>query len=371
MSDGKLNYDTRIGNNLGEIISPEKNTRLTEEVEGIFRGYGISTIENNVERISALERTALQKGIDFLGVRHAHVGSEKLRDLMIQMREDLISNGVKISTKTEIRSPRDLKYDSLILATGRSGSEDMERFLEKEGIKYSYRPVDIGVRIEVPRRITDDITDFSRDMKFYILTKGGQRVRTFCACPGGFVDTEMHEEFGVVNGQAYAEKSSQNTNFALLTTVGLTEPTSNTNKHAKDIARTFNTLSNGRGVISQRLGDIREGRRSKEKQQQIYHLHTTLSDPVWGDIGKGMPFQEMKSLLEAIEKLDEVIPGIASNQSIWHGAEIKMHGLQIKTNKTLRAKERIWVAGDGSGFTRGIVGAAASGLLAAEGIKSQ
>ena len=81
-----------------------------------------------------------------------------------------------------------------------------------------------------------------------------------------------------------------------------------------------------------------------------------------------MPARYTADIIEGIEKLDRIIPGLANNSTILHAPEIKFHGLKISTDVYLQAKPGIYVAGDGSGYSRGIVGAAASGLRAAEGI---
>jgi uncharacterized FAD-dependent dehydrogenase len=378
MSDGKLIFDTRIGNNLGEILSFSENQRLTNEVEYIFRHFEVLKTDSNPEKIKELEKRALQYGIDFIYPPQSHIGTDKLIPFMENFQNYLEERGVKFICNREIKELKGLwnlwnwykHSDFFVLAPGRiSGSSgQMEKILQKNEIQYSYRPVDIGVRIEVPSEIMEEITDITRDMKFYLKTgKYQDRVRTFCTCPNGFVGQEMHYGFKTVNGHSEAGKSTNNTNFALLVTIPLTEPLTNSNQFAKNISLTFHDLSGGK-TLAQRWGDLMKYKRSKESKQEEYTLQPTLTDITWGDLALAMPARYVLDIIEGIQELDKIIPGLASDSTILHAPEIKFHGLLIPTNGYLRAKKGIYVAGDGSGFSRGIVGAAASGIRAAEGI---
>lgn len=370
MSDGKLNFDIRIGNNLGEILTREENQRLTLEVEDIFKTFGV--VESGLDSVEArvLERKALQYGIEFVYSKSGHIGTDKLIPLMRNFQNFLEGKGVEFICNNGVKSLDEIDSEQFILAPGRVGGSSrwMEDILSVNKIPYSYRPVDIGVRIEVPSIITDPITDISRDMKCYIRTGPYQdRVRTFCTCPNGFVGQEEHNGFKTVNGHSESGKSTNNTNFALLVTVELTEPLTNSNQFARNISSAFYDLSGGKTLV-QRWGDLIRYRRSKEYKQKEYNFQPTLTDLVWGDLALAMPARCVSNIIEGINRLDNIIPGLASDATILHAPEIKFHGLRIPTNEYLGVKNSIYVAGDGSGYSRGIVGAAASGLRAAEGI---
>jgi uncharacterized protein len=370
MSDGKLIFDTRIGNNLKEILSEEENKRLTEDVKKIFDKFGVLESIANPKEAEELERKSLKYGIDFVYPKQGHIGTDRLIPLMNNFQEYLEKRGVEFICNKDISSLKGLASNFFILAPGRVGGSSgwMERVLKENKIGYSYRPVDIGVRVEAPSKVIDDITNISRDMKFYIKTEKYQdKARTFCTCPNGFVGQENHEGFNTVNGHSKSGKSTDNTNFALLITVKLTEPLTNSNQFARNIGLTFYDLSGGK-TLAQRWGDLIRYRRSKESKQKDYNFQSTLKDVTWGDLSLAMPARYVTDIIESIEKLNYIIPGLASDSTIIHAPEIKFHGLSIPTDEYLKTKENIYVAGDGSGFSRGIVGAAASGLRAAEGI---
>ena len=371
MSDGKLIFDTRIGNNLGKLLPFYENQRLTDNVEKIFGKFEIIKTDSDIKKVKELEKKALQQGIDFVYPKQSHIGTDRLIPFMRDFQDYLIKKGVIFSCNNEIEH-LPLGVDFFIIAPGRTSGETgwMERILQENNISYSYRPIDIGVRIEIPSEITEEITDITRDMKFYLKTEKYQdKVRTFCTCPNGFVGQEIHYGFKTVNGHSESGRSTSNTNFALLVTVPLTEPLTNSNQFAKNISLTFHDLSGGK-TLAQRWGDLIRFRRSKESKQGEYTLQPTLKegDITWGDLALAMPARYVTDITEGIQKLDKMIPGLSSDSTILHAPEIKFHGLDISTNEYLKTKDRIYVAGDGSGFSRGIVGAAASGLRAAEGI---
>lgn len=369
MSDGKLIFDTRVGNNLGEILPFCENQRLTNDVEKIFEKFEIIKTDPDIKKIKELEKKALQHGIDFIYPKQSHIGTDRLIPFIKDFQNYLIKKGVNFSCNNEVEHLPP-KTDFFIVAPGRVSGETgwMERILQETNIPYSYRPIDIGVRIEAPSEIMEEVTDITRDMKFYLKTEKYQdKVRTFCTCPNGFVGQEDHYGFKTVNGHSESGKSTNNTNFALLVTIPLTKPMTNSNEFARDISLLFDGLS-GEKTLAQRFGDLMRYKRSWESQQERYDLQPTLKDVTWGDLALAMPARYLTDIIEGIQRLDKMIPGLGSDSTILHAPEIKFHGLHISTDEYLKANYRIYVAGDGSGFSRGIVGAAASGLRAAEGI---
>ncbi|MEI7718936.1 MAG: FAD-dependent oxidoreductase [archaeon] len=378
MTDGKLMYDVRVGNNLNEIIKQDENTQLIKAVENGFAEYGVETVIGNEEKIEQLRRRALQNRVDFIYPRQTHIGSDNLPKLIQQFKKDLEDKGVEFKTSTEVNSLEEIcePGDIVLLAPGRvGGGEDwLENILRNKGVQIGYRPVDIGTRVETDSIVTKEVTDITRDMKFYMTTDRYQtRVRTFCTCPNGFVAQETYGSFATVNGHAESLKDgnqSPNTNFALLVTVPLTQPQSNSNENARKLGEYISNLGGGK-IIAQRWGDFKRNRRSKEGKQGEYFLQPTLRDFTWGSL-YFLPEIYHSGIMEGMERLDKIMPGLANDSTTLYIPEIKFHGLRIPTDNYLKVQSQnpqsIYVAGDGSGFSRGIVGAAASGILAAKGI---
>ena len=82
-----------------------------------------------------------------------------------------------------------------------------------------------------------------------------------------------------------------------------------------------------------------------------------------------MPHRIVSDILEGLEKLDEIIPGVASSSTLLYSPEIKFSANKFQVNKNLETTvEDLFVAGDGVGLSRGIVGAAANGIIAGRAI---
>ncbi|MEM4583225.1 MAG: FAD-dependent oxidoreductase, partial [Desulfurococcaceae archaeon] len=196
-------------------------------------------------------------------------------------------------------------------------------------------------------------------------------VRTFCTNPQGFVLKEFYDDGTVgVNGETYKDTKSKNTNFALLVTLKLTMPYTDVLELGKSIAVMATKLGIGRPLI-QRLGDLEKGRRSTWDRIMRSVITPTLRDVTPGDISLALPHRVMENILEALNRLDIVYPGIASPQTLLYAPEIKYYSVKASITHNFETTVRgIFVAGDGAGLSRGINIAAATGVLAARGIIS-
>ncbi|MDH5686150.1 MAG: FAD-dependent oxidoreductase, partial [Hadesarchaea archaeon] len=171
-----------------------------------------------------------------------------------------------------------------------------------------------------------------------------------------------------VNGQSLRAKKSQNTNFALLVHIELTQPVTDTTAYGQSIAYLATTIGGGRPLL-QRLGDLRSGRRSTLERIERGHVTPTLRSVTPGDISMALPGRIVRGLTEGLERLDKVVPGVASDSTLLYAPEVKFYAMQITVNENMETNvPNLFVAGDGAGLSRGIVNAAATGLLAARGI---
>jgi uncharacterized FAD-dependent dehydrogenase len=264
--------------------------------------------------------------------------------------------------------------DYVILAPGRIGSIWLIEMAKKMGLNIRFNPVDIGVRVEVLNDVLNEIVNEYQcwDPKFHIRTHNyDDDVRTFCVCPYGFVVKENYERdiFGV-NGHSMKDKKSSNCNFALLVRTELTQPLENTTEYGRSIAKQTNILGGGKPIL-QRLRDLRMNRRSRWDRIGKSYVDPTLKDVEPGDISMAYPYRIVNNIIEALDKLEKVIPGVGSDSTLLYAPEIKFYSMRIETNKTLQtAIPNVFVAGDGAGVSRGITIAAATGTIAANGIKT-
>nr|WP_211211392.1 hypothetical protein [Thermodesulfobacterium hveragerdense] len=229
-------------------------------------------------------------------------------------------------------------------------------------------PVDIGVRVEVPAAIMEDLTSKVYEPKFVYFSKTfDDKVRTFCVNPYGEVVMENIDGIWTVNGHSYANQRTENTNFAILCSTYFTEPFKEPVLYGKNISKLANFLGNG--VLVQRLGDIKRGRRSNEKRIAKNLVQPTLKSATPGDLSFVLPYRYLVNILEMLEALDQVIPGIASPYTLLYGVEVKFYSLRINLSPVLETEIRnLFAAGDGAGITRGLIQASVSGVVVAREI---
>lgn len=214
-----------------------------------------------------------------------------------------------------------------------------------------------------------DITDIIYDPTIFIKTKTyGDEIRTFCTNPGGYVTKENYYGYICVNGHALKNEKSNNSNFAFISKVSLTQPVTNTRQYGESIARIANVLGDKKPII-QTLKDLRNGRRSEWHRINKGFIEPTLKDCVAGDLALVLPYRILTNILEGLEELDKIIPGVNNDETLLYGPEIKFFSNEIETDNNFKAKDKnIYFIGDGAGKAGNIVVAAATGLVAARDI---
>ena len=381
LSDGKLNLKSDVGGNLEEFVSKEEADDLIKKIDDIFLEHGASDKlygKNSHE----LETKAASVGLEFIPIPQRHIGSDMLPGVVTSIKINLERKGAEFLLITEVV---DISFDNnfkikladgqiiesrfLIGATGRYGSDWLTSQANKLGINTKFAPIDIGVRVEVPAVVMEEIIEYAWDPKFHIYTPTyDDFVRTFCTCPHGFVVMEDYGEYIGVNGHSSNNEKSENTNFAFLTRVGLTEPVENTTEYGISIAKLATTIG-GKMPIIQRLEDLRNGRRSTTSRIEKSFVKPTLKNATPGDISMALPHRIVENILEGLEKLDQVINGVNSDSTLLYAPEIKFYSMRFLVNKDLETNiNNFFVAGDGAGLSRGIVASAATGIIAAHGI---
>ncbi|MCD6380934.1 MAG: NAD(P)/FAD-dependent oxidoreductase [Candidatus Odinarchaeota archaeon] len=382
LSSGLLNLNPEIGGDLIKLTgSEEKAWELVNYVDKIFLKFGApkEAYEGSEEDIIELKRRAAASGIKFIPIKQRHLGTDRSPMVIKNFKEFLESRGARFLLRTEavkvdvgrvcLSDGRVLEARFILLATGRSSAKWLSEQMKRLGIKYHHGPIDVGVRVEVPSVVMEPIIKVNQDPKFHIYTRTyDDFVRTFCVNYGGYVVREVYDGFVGVNGHTMVSKKSENTNFALLVRVELTEPTENTTEYGISIAQQATLLGGGNPII-QRLEDLRMGRRSTHSRIKRSNISPTLPGSTPGDIAMAMPHRIVTDILEGLEMLDNVIPGVASSSTLLYAPEIKFYANKLELDKDLQTNvEGIYAAGDGAGITRGLVTAAATGILAARGI---
>ncbi|WP_129598875.1 NAD(P)/FAD-dependent oxidoreductase [Methanohalophilus profundi] len=386
-SDGTLNLRPDIGGDLLEFThDQEKAWELVDYVDNIFLQCGATKkmISPKGEDVEQLQRRAASVGAKFIDIRQRHIGTDNAPAVIGNFKKKLDENGVDFLLNTDVKdlwiennvckgvflnNGRTIESSYTLLAPGRIGGKWVNEIVDKHSIDAHYAGVDIGIRVEVPGIIMDPVTKINRDPKFHIQTrKYDDFVRTFCTNEHGFVVREEYEGFIATNGHSMHDTVSENTNFAFLVHIELTKPIENTIKYARSVAKLATTIGGGKPVL-QRMGDLRRGRRSTEARLTRNPVVNTLKDVTPGDISMAMPHRIVMDIIEGLETLDRIIPGVACDSTLLYAPEVKFYSMKIKVDKNMQSSiKNLFAAGDGAGLSRDIVNAAATGILAARGI---
>lgn len=339
-------------------------------------------------RSKNIEQRGYAAGLKLLRAQVRHLGTEQNLEILTSIYEYL-QGKIDMLFKTEVQdiltTEDNKKYKvqgillkngieyyapHVVIVPGRDGSAWLTEILKKRKIKMYNNQVDVGVRVETSDVVMREINEHLYEGKFIFNTSVGTRVRTFCSNPSGHVVVENHSGVMAANGHSYKDPAlgSQNTNFALLVSHKFTEPFDKPNEYAREICKRANDLSNG-GVIVQKFGDIMKGRRSTESRIREGFLEPTLHEAVPGDLGLVLPYNTMKSLVEMIEALDYVTPGIASEHTLFYGVEAKFYSARPKLTEGFETEiDGLYCGGDGAGITRGLAQAGAAGVWIAQNI---
>lgn len=388
-SDGKLSLSKDVGGWLEDYIGEEKLNELIEYVDSEYLKYGGNKeVSYNKEFAEEVEYNCSKYGLKFIKCPVRHLGTEKSQEIMEKMYDYIVSNQnvtvldlapvTSVSTKEEqyivnyIHKKENIEAitDNLVLAVGRSGAGWLNNLCKKLDIETKNKQVDIGVRVELPRAITDHLTDKLYEFKIYNTSKTTENVvRTFCMNPGGFVSQENYDDaLAVVNGHSYHDLKSNLTNFALLVSCKFTEPFNEPVEYGKYIARLANMLTGGK-IMVQRLKDLKEGRRSTKNRIEKLSYKPTLQDAVPGDLSFVLPSRIINALLDTFDNLENICPGISSDETILYGVEVKFYSSNVVVDNNLKTKYNgLYAIGDGAGITRGLMQASISGVIAARDI---
>lgn len=388
-SDGKLNFIPKIGkSDLFKYMDISDANKLIDDTEKIFNEFGMDSkvYPTNMNEALRLKEEIAKVGANLLVIKQKHLGSDKLPNYIQNFTDYLKSNGVTVIDGAIVFDINDdngiytvsykkgkkedivnTKY--VIVAPGRTGAKWVQELADKYKIDYVSQSIEIGVRVEVRKEILEQITNVIYDPTIFIKTETyNDEIRTFCTNPGGFVAKENYNGYICVNGHALKDIKSNNSNFAFISKVNLTEPVTNTREYGECIAKIANTLGAGKPIV-QTLRDLKLGRRSNMERIKKGFIEPTLKDVVAGDLALVLPHRIIKNILEGLETLDKIIPGVNNGETLLYGPEIKFFSNEITTNNHMKLdNHNIYFIGDGAGKAGNIVTAAATGLIAARDI---
>ncbi len=383
-SDGKLTLTTDFGGWLDEYVSKQELSQLISHVDSVFIGFGATenVYGGDTRKVRKIQQKAATADLRLIPAIVKHLGTEKCREILKKMRDYLVGRA-EIQTCTEVKKiltdngrVRGVIVDDgtqifaeyVAVMPGREGSEWFTREAASLKLDMTINPVDIGVRVEVPAVVMDYLTEAVYESKLVYYSKSfDDRVRTFCMNPYGEVVIENNSGLITVNGHSYSDRRTANTNFALLVSKTFTHPFREPISYGKYIATLANML--GGGVIVQRLGDLLSGRRSTPERIKRGLVEPTLKDATPGDLSLVFPYRHLVSILEMLQAMNKVAPGVYSHHTLLYGVEVKFYSSRPALSQCLETQiKNLFAAGDGAGVSRGLAQASASGVIVAREI---
>lgn len=388
-SDGKFNITTEFGGWMTDYLEPSEVLELIKYVDQINLKHGASSqaTDPTTPEVKSIEKRGLGAGLKLLRAQVRHLGTEQNLEILksiyqyLSDKVDMLfetevvdlqvnANGDALAISGVVTKEQEYGADKVVVVPGRDGSEWLAGVLKEHNLEMISNQVDIGVRVETLDTIMEEINEHLYEGKFIFRTSVGTTVRSFCSNPSGHVVIENHSGVMLANGHAFKDKSlgSSNTNFALLVSHKFSYPFNKPTEYAKSISRLANDLSNG-SVLLQKYGDILNGRRSTDKRIDEGFVEPTLKEAVPGNLSLVLPYSTMKSIIEMIEALDRVTPGIASEHTLLYGVEAKFYSSRPKLTTSFETEiHGLYAGGDGAGITRGLAQAGACGVVIARDI---
>jgi hypothetical protein len=383
-SDGKLTLSTEVGGVLREFLDEKTLFQLLESTDRMYAAHGApDRIFGQVTpQLEALADRARLADLELIPNRIRHMGTENCVKVLDRFYNSLAD---RITIRTEapvaelvceqgqiqgivLANGEKIAGRFVIVAPGRVGANWMKKQADSLGLKTHATSVDIGVRVELPAPVLKTITDITYESKLIHFSKTfDEKVRTFCMNPYGEVVTEQNDDILTVNGHSYADKKSENTNFSILVSSAFTEPFDDPIAYGRYIAHLANLL--GGGVIVQRLGDLIAGRRSTPARIARCLTRPTLVEATPGDLSFVFPYRHLLSIIEMLQALEKLAPGVYSRHTLLYGVEVKFYSNRIHVSTEMETGiKNLFVVGDGAGITRGLLQASASGILAGRAV---
>ena len=383
-SDGKLTLTPDVGGHLVDYMSFKDVENLIQYCDDIYLEHGATEVVygRNRNEFADIERAATLAELKLVHSPVRHLGTEKSLHVLKHMQDyledkiEIINN--KTVDKLDIENNKikgftlsdGTKIDSeyVVVAPGREGADWFSKELIKNGVELINNAVDVGVRVELPAAVMEPITSRLYESKLiYYSPTFGDEVRTFCMNPNGEVVSENYNGIQTVNGHSYADKKTQNTNFALLVSKKFTEPFKEPITYGQHVASLANMLSGG-GILVQRFGDLLDGKRSTPDRIKESIIKPTLECAMPGDLSLVLPHRILTDIIETVYALDSVAPGTANDDTLLYGCESKYYSVKPQMDDNFSIMPNVYVVGDGSGVCRGLSQSAAMGLYVAEKI---
>lgn len=376
-------------------LNPESNVQFGEGGAGTFSDGKLNTlVKDTFHRYGLVMETFVNFGApsEILYLNKPHIGTDKLRGVVEQMRKDIIRLGGEVRFQTqltdlyiedgslkgvELNHKEKLACDVLIPAIGHSARDTFEMFLQR-GLSLTAKAFAIGFRIEHKQSLISHnqygpayIHLPAADYKLTHQTQSGRGVYSFCMCPGGFV-VNASSEIGhlAVNGMSNYLRNEENANSAIVVTVqpedfGTGGPLSGVAFQRKWERAAFQA---GKGAVPVQLfGDLLSNKDSVTIGKVTPNIK---GDYRLSNLNSCLPKDIIEALKEGILSFDKRIKGFADEEAVLSGVESRTSSpVRIIRDETFESNIKgIYPCGEGAGYAGGITSAAIDGIKVFESI---
>lgn len=377
------------------ILNTECNVQFGEGGAGTFSDGKLNTlVKDTFNRYPLVMESFVHFGApsDILYLNKPHIGTDKLRSVVENMRREIIMLGgeVRFETKLtdlyieekhltgiELNHKEKLPCEVLIPAIGHSARDTFALFL-KSGLSLAPKAFAIGLRIEHKQSMISR-SQYGReylklppaDYKLTHQTAAGRGVYSFCMCPGGFVVNASSEAGGLaVNGMSNYRREEENANSAIVVTVqpedfGEYGPLGGIEFQRKWEQAAYQA---GRGCVPVQLfGDLLRNRESVTIGNIIPNIRGTYR---LANLTGCLPAEVTEALKEGILAFDGRIRGFADEEAVLSGIESRTSSpVRIQRNEALESNiTGIYPCGEGAGYAGGITSAAIDGIKVFEAV---
>lgn len=378
-------------------LNTESNVQFGEGGAGTFSdGKLVTQIKDKEHRGKLVMNIFVDNGApeEIKYLNKAHIGTDLLRNIIINMRNKIISMGGEFHYNTKLTNVniKDNKVDSielnnelilqtelLILAIGHSARDTFE-LLYNNNIPIEPKPFAIGIRIQHHQKLINknqygieyNEKLGSANYKLTHRSKNGRGAYTFCMCPGGYVVNSSSEHNRLcINGMSNHKRDTDNANSAIIVTVSPDDYGTNPLdgiKFQRDLEEKAYNI--GKGLIpTQTYKDYKNNIESTNLGtiKPIFKGSYTLTN-----LNKIFPDYINESLKETIEAFDKKIPGYANDDVLLSAVESRTSSpiRIIRDNNCESSIKGLYPCGEGAGYAGGITSASIDGIKIAESIAS-
>lgn len=392
-SDAKYNIGTAYGGTLADEIGPEKTMHYIKSVDDILKSHSDGDYPDIYKSDNSLKIKCVRSNLQLLDMDVRHLGTDRNQKIMNNFISKTLHNVIKVNYaeitdivqdyngyciyKKHPNSNHDnfkCEYhaNTVVIATGRSGSSFVKSVCSKFKVNTNSNTVDLGVRVEMDDNIWKEFSSKIYEPKILYRTKTFEdKTRMFCFNQGGIVSAENNDGIITANGHSYSDlsKKTTNCNFAILSSINFTQPFNQPTEYVKNISKLANDIGDG-NVLVQRFGDLIRGRRTNYHRLSQNSVNPTLSATP-GDLSLVLPHRILINIIETLYALNNVAPGTSNDDTLLYGVEAKYYSLKPAHNDNFEIRNNMYLIGDGSGITRGLSQAGAMGLYVADKIYSR